>query len=203
MPEQLKIYVCGHEEKWLSQVPKLPFLVPLNLNDLEIGEFQDNRLAESRVFLAELPLADYVGFVTARWPEKFSHLWTLDKLQDLDLKPNVVYGPAVVTQDMMFHSEVYHPGMGRLLTELKEQFPFNTVGTACWCNNFICAKRTYLDFREVWREQFQWIHQKYGYELPYEVGNFDERRKAAYFYERLTVIYFSNKNYIVRQIPHK
>jgi len=194
------IFVLGHGG--VPKVADLPYLEPVNLDDLNL----DNRLAESRIFLSNLPdqvTTDYIGFATYRWNEKFPKLrpiLPLEKLWKLPLAKNVVWAP-VLAEGWVALSESYHPGMTKYLEEAASYSNMSlTQGHGMWCNNFICHKSVYKEFQQFFRHMFDFFFEKYGYSMDF--GDIDEKRRVAYFYERMAILFFSNRTDLeIRAIP--
>lgn len=83
-----EIICIGHMQKQLDSISDRSFIKKINLNDLDV-KYSSNDWSESRAFMVNKPLysknAEYVGFVTASWNDKFSkkienfNRWKLSK----------------------------------------------------------------------------------------------------------------------------
>lgn len=194
-----KVFVLHHDAP--PAAPQ-PYLEMLNLATLDLApEFQDNRLAENRVYFSESLLAtpsDYVGFVTGRWNEKWSRLVPLDRLHRANdlLAPDRVLA-ALPTQggEWIESSEATHPGMGKLIEEMARTagIPLTDRPTF-WANNFVCHQRVYRAFVVAWLKLFAHFFARYRFDPPFELGAFDARRKFTYLGERFTMLYFSSRS---------
>jgi hypothetical protein len=195
--ERLDVFVLSHSDAMLRASPKRTYLRPVNLDRLDIGRYQENHLAESRIFLSDVPDtgSEYVGFATARWDGKYHPpVSRLGHLGRLPLYPSTVYSPDVFGPNWAAHSDQHHPGMYKLLKEMAEVSGLRLeAGPTFYGQNFICHRSVYDDFIKVWRTLFDHFYQKYRYDLPFDVGRFERRRAAAYLYERFTCLYFANR----------
>ena len=91
---KLKVFVCAFTNEQLNHIPALPWVVPINLAELPVGELQSNQLCEHRIYFTDMPEqadADYVGFVTWRWFDKFSHLMPISEFDRLPLSENAIW----------------------------------------------------------------------------------------------------------------
>lgn len=212
----LRVFVHWHEDEMLRKVRKRTYLQTVNLAELEIGEFQQNMLAENRVFLAEYLWkglqTDYIGFMSASWDEKYHSLVKLHEIHKLPLAPGTVWcGGMSDSADWARESNKHHPGMYALLEEMAAVAGMSLSAGPTICeSNFICHRCVFDDFLAMWRRVFDHFYQKYGYDLPFlegcredwRSGRFDRRKREAYFYERITMLYFSNRHDLDFKIPH-
>jgi len=199
------------------KVPKSPALQLVDLTSLSIGSFQNNQIGEGRAFLSNRVRfgSDLTGFANARWDEKYKYLQT--KLSDLPAFCRQFRGHRVVlapwTTDWPGHGhntnwmEVtlhWHPSMEPLLLELSELTCLSLDGTrrSLWANDFIASSDVAQDWLNFWRFVFAYFHGRYGFKLPFLPDNLDGARQCAYFYERVTALYFSHAmNVNIIQIP--
>jgi hypothetical protein len=189
-----------------------PYLHKINLDDLPIpAEFQDNRLAESRIYLWD-EIAnceqEYLGFATASWDEKWFRLLPLDRLHWIDsmLTPDQVLAALpTATSSWMRDSETCHPGMAALIEEMStvSAVPLSEQPTF-WANNFVCHRDVFQSFLTSWKKMFFHFYRKYGFDPPFSVGTFDCKRKFAYLAERFTMLYFSSRSDLkILRIPFR
>lgn len=200
----LSIHVLGHDQTTLDMIPIRPFLTLVNLNKLEIGQWQTNLLAESRIFMSEIQgNSEYVGLATARWHEKYYSYLPLDRFDELPLEPNIVWAVNPSSRNWKFESDGCHPGIAGLIEEVCKHFGYADNLPGLWANNFVCHRKVYNNLQQRWRLMFDLIHRRYGFDLPYDAGwNEWECRKPSFLYERYTLIYFSNRtDLLIRQIP--
>lgn len=177
------------------------YLEVVNLNELDLPPgLQDNRLAESRIFLsnkANESRKEYLGFVTGGWDQKMANLIPLDAFHDLEamLDPNKVLAALISPNDMWIeHCNEAHPGMTRLVHEMSEVtgIPLTSRPTF-WANNFIAHCEVVREFLSVWRRLFGHFLGRYSFDPPFDVGAFDGNRKFAYLAERFAMFYFASR----------
>jgi hypothetical protein len=191
-----KIFVLGHDS---FEINERPFLTKINLNEINTGIYSDNQLAESRIFFNDLPLqqnVDYLGFATYQWNDKFYNTCKLENMHLLEkhLDPNVVWCAYKSMAHWSITSEWDHAGMFSLLYELSDLTQLNLEKESFYCNCFICHKSVYLDFVKYFKEAFDYFYKKYKFNLPF-IDQKPEHapRHAAFFYERVTMLYFANR----------
>ena len=88
--ENVEIFCLGHSKKQFDSIQDRSYIKKIDLNKIDAGQYSDNKWAESRAFLADLPSdnKDFVGFVTASWNIKYEpfsfiqnfHNWNNAKL---------------------------------------------------------------------------------------------------------------------------
>ncbi len=222
--KKLLLFAVHNNPKWLDSVPEQDFIQMVNLENLDIGKFQVNQLCESRLFLSDLfdtieTQCEYVGVMSARYNDKYPLPFTPDKpkcrLQNLDqlkLHPSVVWAAdrAVLSpyDDWAHPAEFgFHNGHNKYINTLKEisgyQMPERSIGL--WANNFICHTSIFMEFLKEWRRLFSLCFERYGvdrFDFVTENPDEDESLLAAYFYERITTLYFCCQPHLkVMQIP--
>ena len=129
----VKIFAVSHSEKLLEHVPQQDSIMRVLLSDLDVKtEFRGESLAENRFLLTDLLInhdAEYCGFVTARWDEKFDWWPQLSEMSNLlihepRIKSPALFAPAfsrVGPRQLKFwiqNQDSHHPGMTALLHEL-------------------------------------------------------------------------------------
>ncbi len=211
--QKLKIFVLGHKPKCFESIGDKDHLEKINLNDLILPIDNSNELAENRFYLlnedyfAECP--EYVGTLTWQHNTKYPHLLCLENLDVLAEKchPNLIWASSPTETfyegKWIEWSNQYHKTIDKYLQELAEYtcIPLQNNPTF-WANNFICHKSVFLDFIRFFKNVFQFFHQKYGYNFALQVD--DSSRTAAYFYERVSMLYFSSRSDLtILQIPQK
>ena len=125
---EIELFVVSHLDSLLSQIEEGDSIVPINLERLEIpAEFRGNYLAESRLFLSDVPSrakAKVVGTLSARWGERFPSLPRLEELPLLlcSLQPNSFFAPLITPvlgklglRAWLMLQEMDHPGIANLL----------------------------------------------------------------------------------------
>jgi hypothetical protein len=192
---QLKVFVQGHTDEQLSAIDDAPHLIKINLNNLPLGKFQDNRLAEHRLFLSDVPSntdAEYLGFATWRWNKKWYPVLQLKDLNKIPLSPDVVYYGMYGDENWASLSVAWHPGMEKYLFEISKYTNLNIAKPTFWANNFICHKSVYEKWQTFFRDVFLYLYNKYGYEYDFKAEK-DEHRKPSILYERISMLYFANQ----------
>src|SRR5579872_4421535 len=185
---RLSVFVLYHDQRVLDAIPRQDFLVPVNLSTLDIGRFQDNLLGESRAFLSDISDVedDYIGFVNARWDQKYfqlhTRLATLGHEVERLAAPGWILCPFRAT-NWVANTQLYHPSMMPLLEELSGTagLPLNNDKESVWCNDFICHRSVFFDWRRFWRQMFGHFDGKYGLKLPFNPADADPSRYPAFF----------------------
>jgi len=195
------IYVLSHNPEllWIADVGHDYYKV--YLNNLHIGtKHNSNLYGECRAFLCDFEISDVTGIVNARWNNKYPKISTrladLSKYIDLcNIKPNEVHAPWTCPSNWYTHTINVHPDMKKLLDELKEfsGLEFNDDKPTLCANDMIMCKQTMHDWLAFWRKCFHHFDNKYGALLPMMYHNMDPSRGPAYFYERITALYFANR----------
>jgi hypothetical protein len=203
----MRLFVLSHRQDLLDAVPNQLCFYKVNLSRLRLGRYQNNLLGEGRALLYDLDDndAEYLGFINARWDYKYPNLQT--RLTNLD---NTVWPQLEATRvlapwttgtsywgnDWYNQAIEVHPSMAGLLTELASYtgLSLKTDRSSLWANDFICYRDVWHDWRQFWRRCFSHFHNRYGFLLPYRSENMDVSRMPAYFYERVTTLYFANRN---------
>jgi len=208
--EVTKVRVLSNRQDLLDLAPEHPMYERLHLPSLSIGALQNNMLGEGRAFFLDYSSSEgmeYVGFVNARWNEKYFRLRT--KLQDLPdvvdrfAAPGIVLAPWPTNCSWLDYgtdwyrlSVEQHCTMEGLLQELAELTGLSVAprNLTFWANDFICHWSVFEDWLQFWRSTFSYFMKKYGFELPFSISNTDPSRYCAYFYERFSTIYFANRD---------
>lgn len=207
-PLRLKIFINGFQDDHFARVPRTRSFQNVNLSKLAVGEYQDNRLSEHRLFLSqdfipdEPETSEYIGLLTWRWHQKCKHFWPLHNLNQLYLTPDTVWTPWP-GHNWYRHSLISHPGIQPYLEELAAFTGLKVEGTGLYGNQFICHKSVYFEFLEFFRICFHHFHKKYGYRYDFWVKDCDKPRLPAVFYERIACLWFCNQKHLnIKQIPH-
>lgn len=212
----LNLFVLYHNQGKLDSIPNLDCAQKVNVATINVP-YRSNMIGEGRAFLADLDTksAQYVGVVNARWDHKYDQFdhKLQTKLADLPayvercvtdgtMNPRTVHAPWTTDSPMLdIKNEWYeftlkiHPTMEKLLRELQRftGMEMSNKRRTFWANDFICHRLAYFDFIEFWRRCFRHFHSKYGYLLPMSTYGVDTCRYAAYFYERVSALYWANR----------
>lgn len=223
--KQLTILVVHNDPRWLTAVKDRPFLKKIDLNDLQVGHFQRNELCESRVYISSVlddlnRRSEYLGMMSARYNDKyplpfFSPPRATTRLEGLDLLPltkNVIWAADVAELSLdgdwtHFAEAGFHRGHMGYVREMMEIAGYDLPQKmrSLWANNFICHTTVMAEFLVEWRRLFYHFYAKYGVDgFDFDVDGAGTHRdvRAAYFYERLTTLYFAHRtNLTIRQIP--
>lgn len=220
MSEKFKIYVLGHDESSFSKVPKRDCIQTLDLNTLELPIQNTNHLAESRMFLLDESYfehdPDYIGLITWRYDSKYPNLLGLNDLCDalpdlLDSKTVLAAQPTVCENNGQWVTQPlrYMKGGKGILKYLEEMAAVMGVPLACspsaWANNWIVHKSVLFDYLKFFKKAFNHFHHKYGYDFDFTVvGNLYPVRVPAFFYELVSLLYFSVRNDLkIVQLPRR
>lgn len=192
-----KIFILAENDDKLNKIKNNVYFHKVNLSKLEV-QHQINLLAENRIYFSDLveEKMDFIGFASYRWNEKYKN-----KLEDqcrVDIGENQILVADKVDKNWADRSESLHPGMGRLLIEMSEISGLNLkCGETFYSNNYICSKKIFDDFLIYWKFVFNYFYIKYGYNLPFsnswKSNQYKPQLHQAYFYERITMLYFANK----------
>jgi hypothetical protein len=219
----LSIFVLSHDDALLAAVPARSELRRVDLRDLGLaGELATNSLAECRFFLSERALdvtTEYVGVLSARHDEKYapSGVLTLEQLAQGAitpyLRPRRVFAPLITGPGGQWveGSDLVHPGLTALVREAAEQIPGADVSRRTMlASSFIAHRDVYLEFIAEFRRLFETFHARYGLDFPHVYrcsrcgtvfegghGRYQRDRHGAYFYERVTALYFARPQFEV------
>lgn len=207
-----RIFVLGHSDKCFQTVPDCEYIQKINLNNLQLPIPNTNDLAENRFFLLDEGFfedcPEYIGTLTWQYDRKYNWLLPLSEINEFfdDLHPDVVYAAAptsVMVRDWVDYTIDFHKTIRPYMDELSEITGLVWNDRECfWANNFICHKSVFLDFIKFARNAILKINDRHGNNMAYYVE--DKTRVPAYLYERLTMLWFSNKPGLsFKRIPKK
>jgi hypothetical protein len=217
---KVEVFVVSHLDSLLEALPKLDSLTRVNLEKLVIpAEFVGNHLAESRFFFSELASttdADVVGFVSARWHERFPDLPELDEMANLAsrLEEGQYFAPMlspVLTRTglktWMAMQELEHPGMGKLLRSAVESHGRisrkQKLGYSVMGGQIFTTKENFHLMLKFVAERVVSDHSKYGLYPPFKyacstcgrvfrdgVGRWNKTRHFGFLAERYLSLFF-------------
>jgi hypothetical protein len=187
---EVELFVVSHLDSLLSQIEAGDSIVPINLDRLEISsEFRGNHLAESRVFLSDVPLqakAKVVGTLSARWGERFP---SLPKLDDLpiplsSLPPNSFFAPLITPisgrlglKAWLMLQDVDHPGIANLLRPIfnmsnskdSGNLPMRPkYGYAVLGGQIVLQRHEFLKLTEFMRSNIYRVVNEHGIHPPFK-----------------------------------
>lgn len=209
LPNNLKVYVLGHSADCFQTLPVTDLLAPLDLNTLKLPIPNTNHIAETRFFLQDESAfaqdPEYIGLLTWRYDSKYPKLLRLSQLFDGlgPLEPKVVYAAqrTIDENEGRWTTQPlrYIKGGKGITYYLKEMANVMNVPLedrpSLWANNFICHKSVLFELMAFFKIAFNHFHKKYGYDFDFEVlGNLYPIRKVAFFYELVTLLFFSNRS---------
>lgn len=210
--QKAKIFVLGHSNRCFQTVPDCPHLQKVDLSRLALPIPNTNDLAENRFFLVDEAFLDdcpeYVGVLTWRYDSKYNWLLSLAELPEMfeRLSPDVVYAAAptdATIKDWVDYTISFHKTIRPYLDELSSMTGLTWSDKECfWANNFICHKSLLIEYMRFARAVIARMQAKHGDRMAYYVE--DKSRVPAYLYERLTMLWFSNRHELsFKSIPHK
>lgn len=89
--DKVCILCLGHSDQQFNSIPNRPYLKKVNLNSLKCDEYSGNEWAESRAFLSTENLfpdnAEFYGFVTASWNQKYLPHAKIDDFENWENTP--------------------------------------------------------------------------------------------------------------------
>jgi hypothetical protein len=227
------IHVVSHDDNLLKNVATASYLHKVNLNFLVLDpRFSGNQLAENRFLLTDKLLegdAPIVGFVSARWDERFPKwpsLGELDKIfEPLQVSQRAFFGPQTIlasgrqVRNWIKSQDYVHPGMSTLLLEVldatgRNNLSENTIRPITMGNNFIISREVAFEFMSYWRKSFSYLNAKYGFDFPFSyrcakcgytnpegVGRWSQTRHAGFAYERVSALFFATHPELVALRP--
>lgn len=197
----LCIYVLSHEDDVLARVPNKYFIQEVALHKLPCDVFQDNRLAEFRFYVGLdykrpfPPLADYVGVMTARWDEKYSHkVMRLETMNSLSFDPETVWVSHI--DKPQWERWISQFDGEKIIREIEEYNGLKRKHDAnfIWSGNYICHRRVYREIANFLNDNINWIYEKYGLDVPFEHPDEAERkRNFAFLMESVLILYLQNR----------
>ena len=191
----LSVFAQGHTDEQLESIEDAPHIVKINLNTLPIGKFQDNRLAEYRLFLSDLPSttdSEYLGFGTWQWNKKWYPIIPIQHLNAVTMKKDVVYYVMYANEYWMRLSSAWHPGIDKYVYEIARKKRMDINKPTFWATNFICHRSVYEQWELFFREVFNYLYNKYGMEYNFPTDK-DDHRKPALLCERMNMLFFANQ----------
>jgi hypothetical protein len=207
----IKVYLLSHIDGDNFKNKSANLIEKINLNTLELPIENTNDLAENRIFLANdncfCPNSNYLGVLSSRYEEKYPNLIRLNNLSLIKKKiePNKVLVAAPTKEfnqgKWIEWSEYYHGPIRKYLDELASIMGLPLVNNeSFWANNFICHRSIFFDFLKVFKKTFLEMHKRHGYLMNFKTD--DPSRASAYLYERVSMIYFSNRtDLIIEKLP--
>lgn len=190
--DKLKVHVVGHTDR-IQIITDLPFIKKVNLSKLDIGKYQDNQLAESRIFVSDaIEQAEYVGVLSYNYRTKWPQLVPWNSLIDLPFRPDLLYCaeiPAPRWDDWFMLS---CPGMEPLFRDMVQYSGFCSRNfPTLMANAFISSWEVFSEFLFHWRRIFYYLYEKYP-PASMTFQSFDDNRRAGYLYEALSALVWAH-----------
>ena len=191
-------FLCGHRDDSFDDLDARPWITPIDLRKL--GNKAHAGLAESRLLLfGDFDAVDFgrcVGVGSWQWNKKWKRsvaVQHLDKLADnFDL--GTAYAPFLAPPHWYADSDRHHPGITRLLDLLLDAFPACANDRrAPLCNSVICDVETFEAWLRFLKQAYLFFFDLFGNALPFSVGDYDETRRAAYLFERVSAAWFAGR----------
>jgi len=187
----IEILCLGHSDKQFSSIEDRNYLKKINLNEIDAGDYTDNKWAESRGFISRqdlfTPSAKFVGFTTASWNMKYKsytkidhfHNWeTARILLDSDPEDNVILCADIFCPCIWFPNETtkscvlslfFGEYVDIIADKFMEVFDITITDHAKvpFSNQMICHKKIYEEYRqylvdfEVY-EKILWLTEDFG-----------------------------------------
>lgn len=207
----MKVYLLSHTDGDCLPNLSSDTVEKINLTKLKLPIENTNDLAENRIFLADenffCKQSDYLGVLSSRYEQKYPNSIRLDNLSSIKKKiePNKVLVAAPTKEfnqgKWIEWTLQYHENINKYLDELADIMGLPLVNNdSFWANNFICHRSVFFDFIRTFKKTFYEMHKRYGYCMDFRTD--DPSRTAAYLYERVSMIYFSNRtDLVIEKLP--
>ncbi len=189
----VEVYIMAHGA-WFADAPSHAPFRPVDLETLPLpsGIPHQRWLSETALFLTDVLLearSDYVWIASGRHDQKWVERGGRStRLLDLPrfLSTDCIWCTCIGRrQEWPLDDELEHPGMATLVREIFESFNLQDRHDTVYANS-LCFRRDMLPrFLSMFKQMFDHFHAKYGTDLPFNVGSYDESRKGSYFYERV------------------
>lgn len=216
-PTRLKIFALTHLPDEFKRLNSRNVEI-VDLNNLDLPpELSGNQLAENRFFLSgksDLVQSDFIGIVPARMGERYPKWPNLKKIEssfalsaDADAgSPSLGHFEGEGQFSLPTALVEGHPGIEEVLQYLCVEMDLRPPGkfSAPWGNTFFVSHKIYKDFLVFWRQAFSVLHTRYGFDFPIShrcplcgresqsgIGRLGDNRRAAYVYERVTMLFFA------------
>ena len=195
----VQLLALSHDQAILDRVPILNRITKVNLNELELEEFQDNQLAEFRVYMSlddeKLSEHEYWGFISGRWNEKYPNKQNrLETLHSLNMSPNVVWCSHI--DKSKWDSWLKQFDGEELFNDLEE---FNHMTRQhnkpfIWSGNFICHQKIAKEITAFIQANVEYIYESFEFNIPFVHPDPDERkRNFGFLLESLLMLYLTNR----------
>lgn len=207
--DKLEILCVGHYPKQFDSIGNSPVLKKINLNDLDVGEYQHNRWAEARAFVARDLFrgdAEWVGYVGASWNDKFDgpkieeftgwsysrHLVNSEDLVFCACVNCVCCWKTIIERIIEEHDDIFEKIQKEFDLELKHVI-------VPYCNHFIAHRKiveeylNYLDTEEIMPRISRFVKREVE---PDFVGEFYKHRVEAYLMEMINCFWWAKKDYM-------
>jgi hypothetical protein len=199
----IEIFVLSHDQNILDSTPDLPYFKKINLNDLELGELQNNQLAEFRIYLgineADLDDHEYYGFMTARWNEKYNHkINKLETLNFLNMTSNVIWCSHI--ENANWQSWINQFDGEEIIIELEK---FNNMTRQpstpfVWSGNYICHKDVAKKIVKFMNLNINYIFNEYGMNVPFiHPDPVERKRNFGFLLESILIMYLQNQKDLI------
>lgn len=84
--EDIEILSLGHKKEQFESIQEQPYITKINLNDIDAGEWSDNKWGEIRAFINYEKLfqknTPFIGFTTASWNTKYEAFSRIDNFHN-------------------------------------------------------------------------------------------------------------------------
>jgi hypothetical protein len=184
LEQTVTTFVVTHLSSDFDQIPISDSIFAVNLEELELPQFvKGNDLAESRFFFSRHPLecsSDVVGFVSARWNDRFPDMPSLSDLAGVVgllpkgcvLAPLITAVPSPVALRLWVGLQnMDHPGMGSILqgianeaigVETRKSLAIKRLGVAILGGQVFLGKEDFLRLTYFMRHHLTTIISHHG-----------------------------------------
>ena len=198
----MKLFIVHHSICLLKKTSQKNFIDKVNICKLSNEKCKDISFGSNKFiyYLANnIDLIDdeFIGIADANWNSKFKNVCKIQYLNTIKFKNNTIYSPCI--------SSTWYEDSINIMSETKKIIDdamnvnsiFKKNNVSIMSSNFICHKDIMKKYAMWFKENFEVFFDKYQ-----DLFDISSKKKQAFFYERLTSIYFSNQNYEFKPIQN-
>jgi hypothetical protein len=181
----IQVFVLSHDHRLLADVPRVPGLTTVDLEDLGLpARLSGQELSETRFFLTDFLSgcdAEWIGLITGRWNDKFRCWPSLAQLPSFVaahmrrpvqvIAPATFWWPAADLKRFATRLDARYPGMGRMLEDpgapaVTAVRSSRLLHPLVFNNNVIAHRDLVVAWIDFIRASFAYYDQRYGQTSP-------------------------------------